>query len=600
MDDEIPEYFPDFGPSGPNTFGNKTWDAEVFNSACKRRAEALKYGEVDMPFRLKYAMWLLGPDAYPPPIHIYKELQDLLKTVLGDLSGEKERLERLLDVVIAYGCGWRRKIELNAAGWEGRWQGALRSLSAMCEQPVKYALLQLAKIFNLSGFEGSGLETKDQRRGVHAKGDPDTETEKRKSTDFNDSVQGIAAQLAMQLVRPEQPLVPAAGNFINVISKEKALEILNDPDLNVDVRLGGKYVLGIKGEGAFLEIKGERCRVSAGAYLVMACCEDYAEIRVLPVKQIFRLKPGDSAQIFLPKDGIEVSTWECTCGSVRCAQRHRIESWSAEFSLRAFLAAAVKGVKPASGKVPSGLFSLHQGMLFPELNRGVLLLVGEKEHPVWVKMRLVPVAQRRCNCMPDSLLGCGEKTEPSGSCTCAGEPKYKKPTFMGDFCPLCGQKFDPSRMKTVRSKAFLILEGMGWQDCKILKAIGKTYKRRAFFRCRDCDNLIRLSENRVVEEAQCHNCFHPLFPRQQLKKLVLPGVTTFAQLKKLHRMRRRIVQKGAVCAKCGVEVREIPMCCSFCGSCKLGQNLVFLYVRKPPARIERSSMPDSSRDHEDD
>jgi len=138
---------------------------------------------------------------------------------------------------------------------------------------------------------------------------------------------------------------------------------------------------------------------------------------------------------------------------------------------------------------------------------------------------------------------------------------------------------------------------MGWQDCKILKAIGKTYKRRAFFRCRDCDNLIRLSEKRVVEEAQCHNCFHPLFPRQQLKKLVLPGVTTFAQLKKLHKMRRRIVQKGAACAKCGVGVREIPLCCAVCGSCKLGQNLIFLYVRKPPARIERSSMPDSSRDH---
>ena len=600
MDDEIPEYFPDFGSSGPNSFEKKTWDAEAFNSACKCRAEALKYGEVDTPFRQKYAMWLLGPDDYPPPIHIYKDLQDQLKTVLVDLSGERERQERLLDVVIAYGCGWQRKIELNAAGWEGRWQGALRSLSAMCEQPVKYALLQLAKIFNLSGFEGSGLETKAQRRGAPAKDDIDTETEKRKSTDFNDSVQGVAAHLAMQLVRPEHPLVAVASNFVKVISKEKALEILNDLYLNVDVRLGGKYVLGIKGEGAIIEIKGRRCGVPAGACLVIACCEDYAEIRVLPVKQTFRLKPGDSAQIILPKDGIEVSTWECTCGSVRCAQRHRLESWSAEFSLRAFLAAAVKGVKPASGKVPSGLFSLQQGMLFPELNRGVLLLLGEKEHPVWVKLRLVPVAQRRCNCMPDSFLGCGEKTEPSGSCTCVGEQKLKKPTFMGDFCPLCGQKFDPSRMKTVRSKAFLILEGMGWQDCKILKAIGKNYKRRAFFRCRDCDNLIRSSENRLVEEAQCHKCFHPLFPKQQLKKVILPGVTPFAQLKKLHNLRRRKVQRGAVCAKCGAEVREIPLCCSFCGSCKLGQNLLFLYVRKPPARIERLYRSDFSRDHEDD
>lgn len=533
MDDDLPEKFLDFGSSDQNSFGEPLWKAEAFKLKCERWAAAMKYGKVDLRFQLMYAMWLLGPVGWPPPQHV---CEGLLRAVLVHLPADK-RQERLFDAVIAFGCGWRREIKPEATGWEARWPGGLRSLTALVERSLKSADYKLRRAVGLGRPDefkfkpGSGLEA-------------------------------VAYHLAMQLARPFERLCLKKAESLQIVARENAVEIGKD----VDVPPGGKYVLDVGGQGASIKIKGVPHAIAPGTRLVVACGDGGMEIRLHPENKTFRLKPGESAELLPGKEPAELIVRECTCGSIRCAERHRLESWNPEFSLIAFVAAAVKGLKPEGGNTLPGLVSLQQGMYFQHLNRGIEALLGGKQHRLQSRLRLVSAAAKQCTC---------------GA------------VFMDDSCPECGAKFDPVLMKIVKKKAFLILKGVGPEDQTRLEQLGKSYVRKPFLRCnrkdaagkRICDNHFEFFDSLLVEQAKCHECHRPLYREEELKKLIFTAATSMQQLKKLQAKRRRLVKKKATCPHCGSRVHKVPLQCPVCRSCKLGQNLVFLYERKPPALI---------------
>src|SRR5687768_1691522 len=75
-------------------------------------------------FRLVAAICLLGPDtAGLPP----SATRDLLIEIARRLeSGETERLERVMELAIAFGCGWYRQVRPDGGAWEQRWPDAVR------------------------------------------------------------------------------------------------------------------------------------------------------------------------------------------------------------------------------------------------------------------------------------------------------------------------------------------------------------------------------------------------------------------------------------------------------------------------------------------
>ena len=533
MYDDLSEEFLDYSSLDPAGCKEPVWRAEVFHQHCKRRAAAAEYGEVDLEFQLMVGMRLLGPEDWPPPRHVYEHLR---RTVLDQIPLDK-RQERLFDAIMAFGCGWRRGIESAASGWEARWPGALRSLTVLAARSVRSADYKLRRVVGLGGSDGSEYKP-------------------------GSSSEAVAYQLVMQLVRPVERLCLEAGESFPIVARENAIEIGRE----VEVPPGGKYVLEVDGQGAFIEIKVVCHGIAAGARVVIACRDWGTEIKVSSAAKTFRLKPGDRAHLCPGRVPAAIFVRECTCGSIRCAERHRIESWNPQFSLRAFVAVAVKGVKPRGGNTPPGLVSLQQGMYYQHLNRGTEALVGDKRHRLHLRLRLVSAAVKQCTC---------------GS------------VFLEDICPECGDRFDPFRMKMVKKKAFLILEGRCPEDQTRLEQLGKCFVRKGFLRCNDkdaagkrtCDNYFELTDSLWAEQVYCRACGQPIYQKEELPKWLPTAATRLQLLKRLQAQRRRLVKRQAKCPHCGKQLHEVSLQCPLCCSCQLGQNLVFLYERKPPLMI---------------
>jgi hypothetical protein len=89
-------------------------------------------------------MAYLGPDgAGFPPSSLCHELSDHVANYTGTLS-LPERLERIVQLALAYGCGWGRTEECRSgvARWDGRWPGAVQDLV----EAASHLVLQTVKI----------------------------------------------------------------------------------------------------------------------------------------------------------------------------------------------------------------------------------------------------------------------------------------------------------------------------------------------------------------------------------------------------------------------------------------------------------------------
>jgi len=534
MDDDLPEKIPDFGSFARHSIPQPLSTAEAFEKECYRRAKAMGVEKAGPGFRIMVAMDCLGP----PGLRLSKKAYRRLLEVVAARVPPDRMKEGLWDAVVAFGCGWERAVEDGASAWEGYWPGAVAVLEALVRRSVKSANFKLLRSVGLGGSDAFDLKA-------------------------GASGEGIPFRLALQLVRPLVDL--EKGQSVKIVAKEGAIEVGQD----VDVPPGGKHVIHAGESGAVLEFSGEKHMLGPGAYLVIACCDGGAEIRLHPEKKTLRLKPGESAELLPKDDGARLIVRECSCGTVRCAERHRLSSWDpARNSLRAFVAAAVKGLKPKGGKTPPGIVSLQQGMLFQHYNLGVEAGLGDKKHLVNVRLRLVPAASKECTC---------------GS------------RFLEGSCPACGSKFDPARMKVVKMKAFLILEGVDSDSQTRLEKLGKCFVRRGFLRCnrkdeegrRVCDNHFDLTDDLLTKQVRCSGCGRPVWPQEEIRKLFTADGSSLQILRRLQAIRQRMVEKEMNCPHCGAPVIETPVQCPLCNSCQMGQNLVFLYERRPPQLIRK-------------
>jgi hypothetical protein len=106
------------------------------------------------------AMCWLGPppSAGIPPAFLREELYQVMQQLVPD---EQERLERIMEFTIAYGCGKWREVRPGAGGWEHRWQGAMRGLVRALEPATAQSNRWLAE--HVVGFPQERHVSHDKR-----------------------------------------------------------------------------------------------------------------------------------------------------------------------------------------------------------------------------------------------------------------------------------------------------------------------------------------------------------------------------------------------------------------------------------------------------
>jgi|GEM_PF-5474007 len=347
----------------------------------------------------------------------------------------------------------------------------------------------------------------------------------------------IAHRLAMVLVEPEKyRIMVAPGEKLTIRPVTEGLEITTSSSNSwfVEIPPGAKLVITLHGEGVFFEHAGQMEPVEEGSRVVIASHDDIYEVR-LPRK--YRLSRSKNARFVVNGPGMELDIWRCACGSDKCGDRHRLTAWnpSKRINLWRFLAVAVKGLGPDDDFRP-GVFG--QSMLYALLcNKG--FAVYGPNHQYWqVRLRLGPVVFKQCD---------------------------RHSLFTGHKCSRCGQQFDPGTMKRVK-KEVLFLEGDG-----------QLFMRKPFARCKQCQNLVEVTDSDVVKEALCHICGAPFIGKAALRRLLEKNRTNITRRKALYRARLRLKN----CKSCKGPIKVSNWRCPFCGIFDFGQNQVHAWHFSP-------------------
>lgn len=308
------------------------------------------------------AMCWLGPlEAGPPPRALREELLTYLRQ---NENSAKERIERIMEFVIAYGCGKWRTIESGYGGWAQRWQGAVRGLVRALEPAVGQANRWLAE--HVVGFP------KDRHIPHDSQFIEDTAT-------WSD-----AWMLANKFVRPADRLCLEEGETLTISCTEEGTECtVIDQDYQQFIPPGAKALWTVQEpETTTLFTDQSSLAVTSGTtFLLVARDEDVLIKAALDTQnQQTHLKIGEEAAMQGP---LTLSVWECTCGTTHCEERHRLEAWNpvqrvqktvteagsrkreeATLTLWNFVASAVKGPQM---RIQTGSFV--QGIYFPLLSQ---------------------------------------------------------------------------------------------------------------------------------------------------------------------------------------------------------------------------------------
>ncbi|RJR29421.1 MAG: hypothetical protein C4576_35450 [Desulfobacteraceae bacterium] len=484
-----------------------------------------RLGIAENPFlRIMTVMCLLGPRGAKVPESTFLDLIGRVEPIAR--SGE---VQKIIDSVIAYGCGmWPRSVNGDNP-WNDTWSTALISLTRLFEKAVIDAGAWIQKTL-----------------GVMVEGDEFTSE---------------AALLTMQFVHPEKTRKILNGLFTIEAFRHGAR--MGD----TDIAPSGKAVFTVSGNNVSLCVREKRLPIPGGARVVVSSREDRTAVEIFgpfsgyspnEIRRPIFLREGETAT--LRGDDLEFSIWACTCGNVNCRARHRITGWDTQYSLISHIMAAVMGVRTAAAGKSQGLVSFTQGMFYPLLNRGFEARFngGEK---LWVRLRLEPVALKYCDC-------------------------GKKSGYIGKVCPSCGKPFDPRAMTVKKADAFFILEGNGEEDMLLLCRLGYAFERRSFCRCgsgsdkEGCGNYFGFSEEDIHEEVRCQSCRKNLFSEEMLRNVFGTARTDLAVKRELRK--KRLHRSAAICPHCGSPVREVPWKCPRCGSNGIGQNLIHLWVKSQP------------------
>jgi hypothetical protein len=301
------------------------------------------------------AMCWLGPlNAGPPPASLREELLNRLRQ---DEENVKERVARIMEFIIAYGCGKWRAVEPGYGGWAQRWQGALRGLVRALEP-------WLAE--HVAGFP------KDRSIPHDPQFVEDTPT-------WSD-----AWMLANKFVRPEDRLCLEEDETLTISCTEEGTECAAaDQDYHQFVPPGAKAVWTVQEpETTTLLTDEHSLPVATGTTLSLIARDEDVLIKAALDKQNQQthLKMGEEAAMEGP---LTLSVWECTCGTTHCEERHRLEAWNpvrkvqktvtdagarkqeeTPLTLWNFVASAVKGPQM---RIQTGSFV--QGIYFPLLSQ---------------------------------------------------------------------------------------------------------------------------------------------------------------------------------------------------------------------------------------
>lgn len=307
--------------------------------------------------------WLGPPDAGPPPAPLREELLHHLRQ-----TGEnaEEQRERVMEFVIAYGCGKWRTVEPGYGGWVQRWQGALRGLVRALEPAVGQTNRWLAE--HVVGFPKNRAISHDLQFIE------DTPT-------WSD-----AWMLAHKFVRPEARLCLEDDEALMISCTEKGTECTAaDQEYQQFVPPGAKAVWTVEEPettALVTDTDEGALQVAAGSILSLVARDDDVLIKAAYKEhnQQTHLKVEEEAALQGP---LTLDVWECTCGTTHCEERHRLEAWNpvqkvqktvtdagarkkeeTALTLWNFVASAVKGPQM---KIQTGSFV--QGIYFPLLSQ---------------------------------------------------------------------------------------------------------------------------------------------------------------------------------------------------------------------------------------
>lgn len=312
------------------------------------------------------AMCWLGPRAAgAPPAPMRAHLQDSLRQFAPH---EQTRLGRVMEIVIAYGCGKWRDIQPGSGGWEHRWQGAMRGLVRAMEPPVAQSRRWLKT--HVVGFPKEREE-------------PASVFSLEYAAEWSD-----AWLLATHLLSPEKSLRLQKHEVLKLACTPEGLELtVEEQGYQFFAPPGAKIVWTLREKEGTVELPHGQAFLLPAQTIVLLIARDDDTIMKTAARdygQQVRLRIGESASLSGPA---MIDVRECTCGTTPCIERHRLATWDpaqrvpkteahgeqtkkeGALTLWDYVASAIKGPQTT---IKTGAFV--QGMYFPLLTQeGVTL-----------------------------------------------------------------------------------------------------------------------------------------------------------------------------------------------------------------------------------
>lgn len=407
-----------------------------------RASNGVRNQDDEVGLRMVTGLCWLGPRTGAPPLSQQEEVRQLIRDAEPESSGQ---CARVMEFVIAYGCGKWRDIDLSGDAWSQRWPGAIQGLQRAMELAVRESDRWLRSRAHIVGYP--------ERSG--------------------DDLAGDAGLLALRLIHTERPVYPV-NDTLSIICTEDGAEIFSEEVTGTQERVyhdrvpaGAKTVFTVAEQKAVLPLPAKEPLVLATGVSVIIAARD-EELRITAkfgeeTKET-RLKPWEST---LLKAQARLRFWNCSCGHKRCAEWHRLDAWNPVVRLRSFAASAVKGRSAAKGRsetkgsrLPIQVGSFVSGMYFSLLAKegagGTRLRLGDIEYKVC----------RSCSTLNAGVVADTRTSKPihigsdapvtismlstlgeSVATTAASKMRFLE--YEGPSCFKCGSPFDPALSRRV-------------------------------------------------------------------------------------------------------------------------------------------------------
>lgn len=312
------------------------------------------------------AMCWLGPRAAgAPPTPMREHIQALLRQFA---PYEQTRLGRVMEIVIAYGCGKWRGIQPGSGGWEHRWQGAMRGLVRAMEPSVAQSRRWLKT--HVVGFPKEREE-------------PASVFSLEYAAEWSD-----AWLLATHLLSPEKRLSLREHEVLTLECTPEGLALMVEAqNYQSFAPPGAKVVWTLRERDGVVELShGQAFPLPAQTRMLLIARDDDTIMKTAGEDHDHqaRIRLGESASLSGPAT---IDLHECTCGTTHCIERHRLAAWDparqvpkteadgdqvrkeGALTLWDYVASAIKGPQTT---IKTGAFV--QGMYFPLLTQeGVTL-----------------------------------------------------------------------------------------------------------------------------------------------------------------------------------------------------------------------------------